>query len=140
MAIIYFDSSALVKLVVDEDGSDVAAMLWDGSDAAVSSRLAYPEVHGALAAAARNHQMSKAGYGSAQRAWNTFWAAMRPVELTVSIEQEAGRLAGAHALRGADAIHLASALAVGSTEVLLAVWDKRLRAGAERVGLPIAPA
>ena len=42
MAIVYFDSSALVKLVVDEDGSDLAAELWDGCDAALSSRLAVP--------------------------------------------------------------------------------------------------
>jgi prevent-host-death family protein len=42
IAIVYFDSSAFVKLVVEEDGSEVAATLWDGCDAAVSSRLAYP--------------------------------------------------------------------------------------------------
>ena len=51
MAFIYFDSSALVKLVVDLVGSDLAAELWDGCDAALSSRLAYPEVRAALAAA-----------------------------------------------------------------------------------------
>jgi predicted nucleic acid-binding protein len=41
MSIVYFDSSAFVKLIVDEDGSELAAALWDGADAAVSSRLAY---------------------------------------------------------------------------------------------------
>lgn len=46
MAIVYFDSSALVKLLVEEDDSDIAAALWDGCDAAVSNRLAYPEVRG----------------------------------------------------------------------------------------------
>lgn len=51
MALVYFDSSALVKLVVEEHGSDLAAELWDGCDAALSSRLAYPEVRAALAAA-----------------------------------------------------------------------------------------
>ncbi len=44
MPIVHFDSSALVKLLVEEDGSDLAATLWDGCDAAVSRRLAYPEV------------------------------------------------------------------------------------------------
>lgn len=42
MAIVYFDSSAFVKLLVEEDGTDVAAALWDGCDAAFSSRIAYP--------------------------------------------------------------------------------------------------
>ncbi|CAN5281916.1 hypothetical protein BH20ACT5_BH20ACT5_10470 [soil metagenome] len=53
MSIVYFDSSAFVKLLVQEDGSDLAATLWDGCDAAVSSRLAYPEVAAALAVAGR---------------------------------------------------------------------------------------
>lgn len=35
MAIVYLDSSAFVKLLVQEDGSDIAAALWDGCDAAV---------------------------------------------------------------------------------------------------------
>jgi hypothetical protein len=42
MAIVYFDSGAFVKLLVDEKGSETAAALWDGCDAAVSSRLASP--------------------------------------------------------------------------------------------------
>jgi len=44
VALVYFDSSALVKLMLDEPGSDLAAELWNGCDAALSSRLAYPEV------------------------------------------------------------------------------------------------
>ena len=43
MAVVYFDSSAFVKLMVEEDGSDVAAALWDGCDAAVSSALPIPK-------------------------------------------------------------------------------------------------
>jgi predicted nucleic acid-binding protein len=53
--LVYFDSSAFVKLLVEEEGSNVAATLWDGCDAAIASRLAYPEVRAALAAAVRNH-------------------------------------------------------------------------------------
>ena len=46
----------------------------------------------------------------------------------------------AHGLRGADAVHLASALAVGAEATVLAAWDRRLRSGAEAVGLALAPA
>jgi predicted nucleic acid-binding protein len=53
----YFDSSAFVKLVVEEASSDLVANLWDGCHAALSSRLAYPEVRAALAAADRNHDL-----------------------------------------------------------------------------------
>ncbi len=139
MAIVYFDSSAFVKLVVEEDGSDLAAVLWDGCDAAVSSRLAYPEVRAALAAAGRAHRLDRAERSRAEVTWEDFWAATRSVELTEAIAAHAGQLASQHALRGADAVHLASQLAVGAAETIFAVWDQRLRAGAKAVGVRLAP-
>lgn len=140
MPIVYFDSSAFVKLLVEEAGSELAAELWDGSDAAISSRLAYPEVRAALAAAARNHDLASHDLRAAGKAWDSYWAAARPVELTAAVEQRAGELAGLHALRGADAVHLASALAIGDPDLIVAVWDRRLHAGAQAVGLRVAPA
>lgn len=140
MTIVYFDSSAFVKLLVEEDGSDLAAALWDGCDAAVSSRLAYPEVRAALAAAGRGRRLDGADQRRAEALWTDFWAATRAVELTESVTADAGELAGTHALRGADAVHLASALALGTDDILFAAWDARLRTGAESAGLRLAPA
>jgi uncharacterized protein len=140
VALVYFDSSALVKLVLDEPGSDIAAALWNACDAALSSRLAYPEVCAALAAATRNHDLTESEALAAISDWKTFWASMRPVELSATVEQAAGVLAVSHHLRGADAIHLASALALGSKDLTVAVWDKHLHAGAAAVGLAVAPA
>jgi predicted nucleic acid-binding protein len=140
MTIVYFDSSAFVKLVVNEDGSDLAATLWDGCDAAVSSRLAYPEVRAALAAAGRDRRLDAADQHRAEGMWENYWAATRTVELTQAVTAHAGQLASEHALRGADAVHLASALAVGVAETLFAVWDQRLRAGAQAAGVQLAPA
>ncbi|MGH7919392.1 MAG: type II toxin-antitoxin system VapC family toxin [Candidatus Dormibacteraceae bacterium] len=139
MAIVYFDSSAFVKLVVEEEGSELAAALWDGCDAAVSSRLAYPEVRAALAAAGRNHRLGANEQRRAERVWEEFWSAIRVVELTETITADAGELASRHALRSADAVHLASARAIGGDDTLFAVWDQRLRSGAETIGLNVAP-
>jgi predicted nucleic acid-binding protein len=83
-----------------------------GTDAPPPSR-AYPEVRAALAAAARNHDLDDHDLDAAEQAWDSYWAATRPVELTAAVEQHAGRLARLHALRGADAVHVASALAPG---------------------------
>lgn len=138
MAIVYFDSSAFVKLLVEEEGSDVAAALWDGCDAAVSSRLAYPEVRTALAAAGRDARLDVKGRRRAEVAWEDFWASTWPVALSEAVTQHAGRLAGERSLRGADAVHLASALAIGA-DIILAVWDQRLRAGARATGVRVAP-
>lgn len=140
MPLVYFDSSAFVKLLVEEDGSELAAALWDGCDAPVSSRLAYPEVRAALAAAGRSQRLDPEGQHDAETAWEQFWAATRAVELTERISALAGELAGEHALRGADAVHLASVLAVGSSDTMLAVWDQRLRSGAQAAGIQLAPA
>jgi hypothetical protein len=140
MTLIYFDSSALVKLLVEEEGTDLAAEIWDGCDAAVASRLAYPEVCAALAAAGRNHDLTAGQLRAARRDWDDYWAAVRPVELTATVERLAGQLAQEHALRGADAIHLASALAVGDPDLIVAVWGRRLHGGARAAGCRVAPA
>jgi len=138
--LVYFDSSAFVKLLTEEPGSDLAAQLWDGYDAAVASRLAYPEVRSALAAAGRNHDLTKGELNSAEQMWDEYWAATRAVEMTAAVEQRAGQLASARALRGAAAIHLASALAIADPDLVMAVWDRRLHAGARSASLRVAPA
>lgn len=140
MPLVYFDASAFVKLLTTETGSSLAAELWDGCDAALSSRLAYPEVRAALAAAARNHDLTDSELAHAESGWEAFWAATRPAELTAKVEQHAGRLARAHGLRGADAVHLASVLAIGEPGLVVAVWDRRLHAGAQAAGCRVAPA
>jgi len=135
MTLVYFDSSALVKLVVEEEGSELAAELWDGCDAALASRLAYPEVRAALAAAGRNHDLADEDLETAEQAWERYWTAVRPVELTAAVERHAGQLA-----RSADAVHLASALAVADPDLVVAVWDRLLHAGAAAASLRLAPA
>lgn len=139
MPIVYFDSSAFVKLLVEEDDSDIAAALWDGCDAAVSSRLAYPEVCAALAAAGRAYRLGVKEQHQAQVMWEEYWAATRAVELTENIANHAGHLATAHALRGVDAVHLASVLAIGVDDTVFAVWDQRLRTAAREVAVGLAP-
>jgi len=139
MTIVYFDSSAFVKLVVEEDGSDFAADLWDGCDAAVSSKLAYPEVRAALAAAGRAHRLAPDEQARAEAAWELYWMTVRTVELTDAITSHAGQLASSFALRGADAVHLASLLAIGGADTIFAVWDQRLRTGAQEAGVRLAP-
>lgn len=136
----YFDSSALVKLLIAEAGSELAGDLWNSCDAAVSSRLAYPEVRAALAAAGRANRLSSEDQHRAEALWERFWAATRPVELTPAVMSHAGDLAARHALRGADAVHLASLLALESEQAVFVVWDERLRAGAQAVGARLAPA
>jgi predicted nucleic acid-binding protein len=139
VALVYFDASAFVKLLVEEPGTELAVALWDGCDAAVSSRLAYPEVRAALAGAHRNHDLDRDGLEQAEESWEEFWGATRPVELTPAVGHQAGQLARQLALRGADAVHLASALAMSDQSLIVAVWDRRLHDGALASHLAVAP-
>jgi predicted nucleic acid-binding protein len=139
VAIVVFDSSALVKLLVDEEGSDVAAQLWDGADAVVCSQLAHVEVCAALAAAERDHRLAPAHAATALRDWESLWKGVRTVDLGESIAREAGHLTGQYALRGADAVHLATVAAVGVDDAYFAVWDLRLRESAAALGAHVVP-
>jgi len=92
-----------------------------------------------VTAAGPNHDLSEDDLDMAEQAWEHYWAAVRPVELTAAVERHAGQLTRTHALRGADAVHLASALALADPDVIIAVWDRRLHAGAAAAGLQVAP-
>lgn len=137
--IVYFDSSALVKLLVTEDGSDLASFLWDECDAAVMSRLGYVEVCAALAAALRAHRLDEADYDRAKTLWMSYSGSIQWVELSSQISRHAAALVDLRPLKGADAVHLASGLALGADDTLFAAWDQRLWAAARDEGLHVVP-
>ena len=57
-----------------------------------------------------------------------------------ALARRAGELADERELRGYGAVHLASALALGSGETILVTWDRDLSNAAVGVGLAVAPA
>ncbi len=91
------------------------------------------------AAAHRNNDLDCGGFEQATANWERFWQGSRPVELTPAVERHAGELVNEHSLRGADAVHLASTLAIGDPALIFAVWDRRLQAEASAAGLGVAP-
>ncbi len=139
MTIAFFDSSAFVKLLIDEPGRAEAVLFWDEADAVVASRLAFPEVVAALAAARRGARLDSASERRARRDWDEYWSATTVVELTAAVAAEAATLAGRYVLGGADAVHLASALTLFDAELILVAWDGRLRVAALAAGIAVAP-
>ena len=67
------------------------------------------------------------------------WTGVDCIELTTPLAQRAGDLSEELALRGYDAVHLASAEAVADAETLLVAADGRLLEAAEFLGITIAP-
>jgi predicted nucleic acid-binding protein len=129
----YLDASALVKLATPEAESDALRAALETFDARLTNRLATVEVARALlrrgvATAALLADVSKAFTG------------LGITELDAAIAESAGRLEPP-ALRSLDAIHLASALALGAELEALVTYDARLADAARAVGLEvIAPA
>ena len=58
---------------------------------------------------------------------------------TAQVERHAGQLARTHGLRGADAVHLASALVIGDPDLVFAVWDERLHPEARAAWIRFTP-
>ncbi|GAA4731204.1 type II toxin-antitoxin system VapC family toxin [Isoptericola chiayiensis] len=140
MALVYFDASALVKLCVPEAGTDLAGALWNRADVVVTSCLSDVELRATLAAGERAGVLDPAGHRRAVERWSRFWPALHRVEVTESLAQQAaGLAAGTHPLRGADAVHLAGALAVAQEDTILAAWDERVAAAGRSHGLRVLP-
>lgn len=67
-----------------------------------------------------------------------YWSELGVTELDEHLAASAAGLAERRAIRGADAVHLASALrvaAVGADSVFFATWDERLAGVAASEGL-----
>jgi predicted nucleic acid-binding protein len=138
--IAYFDTSALLKLVILEEGAEHARSLWQQTGEVVVSRLAWPEAVAALAAAHRGRRVSDEGYRTATHALRSCFERCTMVSIADPLVDRAADLAAGYDLRAADAIHLATALAVIEADSVFVTWDKRLRLAAAKAGLVSAPA
>jgi uncharacterized protein len=124
--------------VIVEAGSEPAAELWGTPLRAASSILSYPEGRAAIAAARRGRRLSATGYGRAREEFETLQRELLLVGIDGPLAHQAGELAEQLELRGYDAVHLASALALGSDTTLVS-WDEDLRRAAAQSGCPVAP-
>jgi len=137
---IYLDTSAFVKLFVDEPESDDLNAELSAVGEIVLSDLAMTELASALARRARERLLTGAEakrlYGHAERVVT----ACRLVECTPPVQRRAARLlltSKQVRLRTLDAMHLA--LAIESDVSTLVTYDPRLREAAAAQGLFTAP-
>jgi predicted nucleic acid-binding protein len=111
--ILYLDTSALVKLYAEEEGTETVERAVDEAEAVATSVVAYAEARAALARKLREGAFSSEEHREAVEALDEDWEALDTPEATDDLVRRAGGLAEEHALRGFDAaIHLASALLV----------------------------
>ena len=130
------DSSAIVKLVLAEEGSGIAQLVWEEAETIVATRLARVESAAAVTAARRDRRIRPAGEARAHAELESLWLGVAVRELTDLLEREAMGLARSHTISGGDAVHLAAAVDAGAT---LLTWDRRLAAAASAEGLAVIP-
>jgi uncharacterized protein len=138
---LYLDTSAFVKLFVDEPESDALNAELSAVGAVVLSDLTMTELASALARRVREQVLTiveaRRLYGHAEQVV----ASCRLVESTPPVQRRAARLllTSKHVpLRTLDAIHLA--LAIEADVATLVTFDPRLREAAGAQGLYTAPA
>lgn len=121
----YVDASALVKLLVDEPGSQAMLHWYVEAGRLVTSRVGAVEV--VRAATRRDHDPARR---------ERVLTDLEVYELDSAIAGVAARLAPP-SLRTLDAIHLATALALVPELDAFVTYDDRLAEAARAVGLPV---
>jgi uncharacterized protein len=141
--ILYLDTTSLVKLYVEEAGSDEVHGFVEEASTVTTSQVAYAEARAAFARRRRERALSPRGFAVAKRAFDADWDHYVAVAVTRDRCREAGELAERYRLRGFDAIHLASFAEVlrdlqGRTDVRFSSFDAPLNRAARRLSRAIS--
>ncbi len=136
--IAYFDTSAIVPLLIAEIGTQTAGDIWDRADRLVSVRLAHVEARAALAQAARLRRISPQQLRSSVRELGDLFAQVDVIEADEDLIHEAGDLAENQELRAYDAVHLAAVRRAADVDLVVVAGDRALLAAAEALGISIA--
>ncbi len=132
--IVYLDTSAVIKLIHVETGTDTAQRLWRSASTLCASSIVVPEVASVI-----RRVSGPSGPGQLQQAWTSRRRYVSMISIDPSVIALAEDLAGRHPLSGADALHLASALTTNFGNLIFLTWDRRLHQAAHAEGLTVAP-
>ena len=138
--ILFCDTSALIKIYIQEIGSQqIKQELANASSVAVS-RVTWVEAHAAFARRVREQVQDASVFEFAKKALQEDWPSYVVTEVTSTLTVVAANYADAFALRAYDSVQLASAIEVkriAQSPVLFACYDLRLNKAASLLGLDI---
>ncbi|MCS7476665.1 type II toxin-antitoxin system VapC family toxin [Umezawaea endophytica] len=134
----YFDTSAFVPLLITESSSEFCRRFWNDSDSVVTTRLLYVEAAAALAQGVRMGRLTDEGHGEALRLMDRMWNEFEIVEVDEVVTGRAAELAHLFALRGYDAVHVASADQLEDGDLVVASGDTKLLKACSQLGLSTA--
>lgn len=133
--IAYFDTSAIIPLLIDEPLSDLADRLWQRASWIATARVSYVEARAGLARACRMRRITPEELRKAVEGLETLDRQFHHVEITPDLVASAGDLSEEVALRAYDAVQLAAALSLDFIDLVFVTGDRQLAAAAQTVGL-----
>ena len=136
--ILFCDTSALVKLYVLEEGSELVAQHANAAELIAASRLAWVEAMSALARREREQPADAQALAVARQRLTDDWPQLLVLELTAAVAERAGDYADTFALRAYGAVQLASVHELQREmpgEVRFACFDARLVKAARVLGI-----
>jgi uncharacterized protein len=137
---LYLDTSALIKLLVDEPDSDLAREAYRNADASATSAITYLEATAALGRLEKGKRISSKEFADGLTELDVYWAELRIHSVNDNVIQAASAAALDHRLRAYDSLHLATARAFAEVESgAFACWDRELRAAARECGFTLVP-
>ena len=143
MSLLYLDTSAWLKIYVEETGTDVVTHAVNRAEIVCTHLLAYAELRAALARAEREQRITAVDRQQIVQAIDSHWPSMNIVQPTEILIRRAADLSERHELRGFDSIHLAAgealALQVMPMPTLFASFDRKLNQAAKALGLEVLP-
>lgn len=135
----YFDTSALLKLYVDEPGSHSVRQLLGGGPMS-TCRITWAEACAALARRERESAIAEVVLANARQRLAHDWPAFHLVDVTQALVAKAGEFAAAFALRGYDAVQLAAGQTLQAAldePPLFVAFDRRLNRAARLLGMAL---
>lgn len=126
--VVYLDTSALLKLYVEEEGSELVREAVGIAELTATSTVAYAEARAGLARRWREDDFTDAEYRGAVEDLDADWITYARLDVSNAVARSAGELAERYALRGFDSIHLASALRLSDRfeDLRFLAFDDRL--------------
>ena len=131
--ILYLDTSSLIKLYVEERGSETVRGEVAAAEIVATSLVSYPEARAALARMRRDRSLSTEEHSRVRAAFERDWERFLVVQVSEPICRTAGALAEKHGLRGYDSVHLSSFRALylqGGGDVKFSSFDRHLNSAA----------
>jgi predicted nucleic acid-binding protein len=139
LLILYLDTSALIKLYIDEQDRDVVRTAAAMEELLAISIVGYPEARAALARKRREGNLPDGEHAAVISSLDSDWSGFSKLIVYDELARLAGEIAQRYELRGFDAIHLASAMyvAVQHNDLQFLGFDDRLNAAAVEAGLAL---